>query len=347
MVKSGNKYKISYQKFTEQIEKNSIPNNLLLFLSEKILLEDIIKLLSNRFIGSSEDMMNNIKHYFSDNKDIENVISECSNVNFFTEKKIIIYKIVKKPGVKGVQKDDKNALLNYIKNHNPDTVLLVVVVNKDYNLNNFKEFIESGIKTFIIDTEDDRDLIIWIKEKFAGYKIEDQTIQYLLKFLNLSYDEIISEVDKLKTYCVESKEITPDDVNLCVGFSRDFSENDFLEAIFSRDKNRAHDIYKKLTLKKDIEVYLLVLLNSAYIGLSKLSDPDVKKLKDWDIKRELRLWNNPDKMLSLYKNYSREINELKIMLAFDYIYKAEKALKSTNTDVKTVFTSLINKLAGL
>ena len=140
MAKSGNKYKISYQKFREQLEKGSVPNNLLLFLSEKILLEDIIKLLSNRFIGSSEDMMNNIKHYFSDNKDIENVISECSNVNFFTEKKIIIYKIVKKPGVKGVQKDDKNALLNYIKNHNPDTVLLVVVVNKDYNLNNFKEY---------------------------------------------------------------------------------------------------------------------------------------------------------------------------------------------------------------
>ena len=137
MAKQGNKYKISYQKFTEQLEKNSIPNNLLLFLSEKILLDDIIKLVSNKFIASSEDMKNNIKHYFSDNKDIENVISECSNVNFFTEKIIIIYKIVKRPGVKGVQKDDKNALLSYIKNYNPDTVLLLVVVDKDYNLNNF------------------------------------------------------------------------------------------------------------------------------------------------------------------------------------------------------------------
>ncbi len=347
MAKSGNKYKISYQKFIEQIEKSSVPNNLLLFLSEKILLEDIIKLISQRFIGSSEDSKDNVKHYFSDDKNIENIISECSNVSFFTERKIIVYKIVKKPGVRGVQKAEKNALLNYIKNYNPDTVLLVVVVDKDYNLNNFKEFIDSGIKTFIIDTEDDKDMVIWLKERFTGYKISDQTIQYFLKFLNLSYDEIITEVDKLKTYCIESKEITPDDVNLCVGFSKDFNENDFLEAIFSRDKNRALDIYKKLTLKKDIEIYLLVLLNSAYIGLSKLSDPDVKKLKDWDLKRELRLWNNPDKMLSLYKNYSREINELKIMLAFDYIYRTEKALKSTNTDTKTVFTSLINKLAGL
>jgi len=107
VAKSGNKYKISYQKFIGQIEKSSVPNNLLLFLSEKILLEDIIKLISQRFIGSSEDSKDNVKHYFSDDKNIENIISECSNVSFFTERKIIVYKIVKKPGVRGVQKSRK------------------------------------------------------------------------------------------------------------------------------------------------------------------------------------------------------------------------------------------------
>jgi DNA polymerase III delta subunit len=345
--KTDSKYKITFQKFREQLEKGDIPNNLLLFLNEKILLEDIINIISEKFIGSSEDSKSNVKHFFSDDKDIDNVISECSNMDFFTEKKVLVYKIVKKPGVRGIQKDVKTALLNYINNYNPDTVLMLVVTDKEYNLNNFKEFVDLGIRTCIIETGEESNIIDWIKEKLEGYKISEQTILYLLQFLNVSYDEINTEIEKLRTYCTFSKKITQDDVNSCVGISKDFNESDFIQAIFSRDKNAALKIYENLTLKEDVEIYLLVLLNSAYIGMSKMIDPKIKKLSDWDLRRELKLWYNPNKMLSIYKNYSREINELKIMLAFDYIYRAEKALKSTNPDKKSVFTSLINKLAGL
>ena len=343
---SGTKNKTTYREFYEGLKRNDIPNNMLLFLKDKILLDDIIKLISEKFIGDI-NTKDNIKHYFSDGKNIEDVINECSNISFFTERKIIVYKIVKKPGLRGIPKEDKTALLNYLKNSNPDIVLLMVVTDKDYNLNNFKEFVDSGVPTFIFADDSEKDMISWIKEKFESYQIDEQTILYLLQFLNISYDEIITEVEKIKTYCAFSKEVTKDVINLCVGISKDFSENDFIEAVFSRDKNRALKIYENLTLKEDVEIYLLVLLNSAYIAMSKLLDPDTKRLKDWDLRRELKLWINPDKMLSIYKNYSREINELKLMSAFDYIYTAEKAFKSTNTDKKTVFTSLINKLSVL
>ena len=343
---SGTKNKTKYREFCEGLKKNNIPNNMLLFLKDKILLEDIIKIISKKFIGET-DSKDNIKHYFSDGKNIEEVINECSNINFFTERKIIVYKIVKKPGVRGIPKVDKAALLNYLKNSNPDIILLMVVTDKDYNLNNFKEFVDLGVPPFIFADDSEKDMISWIKEKFDGYQIDEQTILYLLQFLNVSYDEVITEVEKIKTYCAFSKEVTEDVINLCVGISKDFSENDFIEAVFSRDKNRALKIYENLSLKEDVEIYLLVLLNSAYIAMSKLLDPETKRLKDWDLRKELRLWTNAEKMLSVYKNYSREINELKLMSAFDYIYKAEKAFKSTNTDKKTVFTSLINKLSGL
>jgi len=345
--KKYSKYIISYPDFKKSLLKGNPPNNFILFISEKVLLTETLETIGNKFIGKSFKAEIDVKTFYSDDKNVEAAIGECANVSMFSAKKMIVYKVIKRPGVKGLPAADKEALLNYLSNPNPDALLIILIADKEFTISNFDEFTGKNISFSVINSSDERGLIKWIKDKFGDYEISDDTILYLLQFVNKSFDEVISEIEKLKTYCYESKQINRDAVNLCVGISKDFKEVDFLEAVFTRNRAKALQIYDNLTLKEGNEIYLLILLNSGIVATNKLKDAAIRCKSQYDLKRELKCWFEFEKLIPVYSRFSSEINELKIKEAFDYIYQAEKSLKSVNTDKKTVFAFLIDRITAL
>lgn len=350
MAKSnqGNEYKISYKNLLEKAQSGKISNNIFLFLSEKILLEEFLAMLGKKFIGNKFDVKKDIRKFFSNDKKIEDVINECSNMGFFSEKKIVLFRVEKRPGIKGLSKDDKEALINYFRSPNPDSVLILHVLDSEYTLSNFDDFKNENITFYIkIDTTPE-EIILWIKDKMEGYEISEDVIIHLLKYVNPSYDEIYTELEKLKTYSTISKKISMEDVNLCVGLTRDFNELDFIDAVFSRNINKALKIYDLLSLKEEIEIRLVSYLVSAFIAIYKMFDSQLSRMGDWDKKKELKLWGkDADKMKGIYEEYKNATNELKIMKAFDYIYRADKAFKTSSPDKRAIFTALVSNLASL
>ena len=344
---TDNKYNINFDTLKKKLSGKNIPSNLLLFIPEKILFEEILGIAGKSFIGKEYAGKTHLKLFYSDDKNIEDVINECSNLGFFSEKKIVVYKILKRTGVKGLSKDDKSAILNYLVRFNPDTLLILFVQDKEFTFSNFEEFENKNIEIFITGLTAENEIFNWVKQNFEGYEITDDTIYHFLQFLNPSLDEIITEVEKLKTYCSADHKISFDSVNLCVGASKDFNENDFIEAVFTRDVNKALKIYDNMSLKEDVEIYFLVLLNSALIGITKLYDPKINELNNFMLSRELRIWRYDEKRVKIYKNFIRSTNELNIIKAFDYIYKADKAFKTSSQDKRAVFTTLIRNITEL
>ena len=85
---------------------------------------------------------------------------------------------------------------------------------------------------------------------------------------------------------------------------------------------------------------------SAFLAIYKLSDPDFQKNVQNPYK-ELRIYKNIEKVMPIYKKYMLRINELKIKSAFDYICRTDKAMKSTETNKRALFTALITELVLL
>ncbi|MCE1165384.1 MAG: DNA polymerase III subunit delta [Bacteroidetes bacterium] len=347
----GKKYLTAFSTFRNRVLKD-VPSVMLLFLSEKVLLDELVKGLAHKFIGKGYDARNNLKLFYSDECEIDEVINECSNLSFLSDKKIIIYKLVKKTGIRGIQKSSKEGLLEYIKNPNPDNVLIILNSEKEFTFSNFEEFEDTKAGIYIINTESGDGIREWVKSEFEGYKITDETVEHFLQFLNPSYDEIHSEIEKLKTFCIETKEVTEHDVNQCVGMTKDFSENNLLEAILKRDFNKAISIYNSLNSKqeasyKETEIYLINLLGWLFIALHKLQNKELAARNDSGIYFELKIWKDRERMLRLYREYMKDLNELKIKKAFDYIYTADRTLKSSSQDKSLVINNLIHSLVNL
>lgn len=357
MAKADNKYKISYKNFLGKLEKDSIPNIILLSLKEKILLDDIVKVICSKFVGKGFDPVNNLISFNADDKQTGNVLNECSNTGLFSDKKVVILKNVKK-----FSKDDKLSYTDYFKRPNPDTVLIMVstadefspgkVFSYDSKLENensaeIKKTVESSVKIYEIGGFTDEEFISWIKEKFGDYKVDTDAIVRMLQYSNHSSDEIMSEIEKLKTYCFFSKEVTMEAVNLCNGIAKDFKETDFIRAVIERDSEKALLIYEKISLKKDVEVYLIFLLNTAFVIINKLYDPGVSKLQGWQLKKELKLWpDEQEQLLPFYRKFRNSLEYGKMKYIFGNIYQSDKLLKSSGRDKKSIMTGLINNICG-
>jgi DNA polymerase-3 subunit delta len=347
MAVKENKNTISYPELLKKLSKDEIPNNILLFTNEKTLLDEITSAIAKRFLGGiiTKD---NVRTFYSDDKNIEGVLNECSNYSFFSEKKIIILKVLKRAGTKGgFTNAERQSLIAYISNFNENIVFILNVLDKEFNFEHYKDFVSKKLSVFILDSGSINDIASWVKIRFDDYKISEETVLHFLQFLNPSYDEINSEIGKLKTYAMDKKEITKDDVNLCIGFSRDFDETDFLEAVLTGNYEMSIRIYDKLSLKEDVEVLLVSMLGLITISASKLMDPQTDKLGKWELIRELKLWGESDRKLRIVREFKSKLNELKLKQAFDYIYNADKAIKSSGLSKKGIITDLIYNMTKI
>ncbi|MDZ4710994.1 MAG: DNA polymerase III subunit delta [bacterium] len=358
MAKKIVKYDISYKSLLETFQKKPAPNNILLSVKEKVLIDEMIRVIYQKFLSKESASSNDVVHFNADDRNIEAVINECSNLGLFSERKIVVLRNVKK-----LLKDAKLSLLDYLKKPNPDVCLVMIASGEDFEPDKIflydakaatdtasenKRIIEANVDIFYISEFSEEELIRWTEEKFDGYKITKDTIKHFLQFSNFSFDEIQSEIEKLKTFCFFTKEITNDSVNICNGIAREFSESDFISAILKRNIEHAIRIYSQISLKKDVEIFLLFLLNSAFIIVYKLFDPEVARLQGFNLKRELKLWfDDQERMLPAYKSYRDSIDADKIIVIFDILYKADKNFKSSGSDRQTTMISLINKICNL
>ncbi len=317
MAKSEKRNIVSYRKLTDTFEKGPVNNNILLSLREKVLLVDLVKVICKKFVGENFDAKNNLISFNADDKNIESFMNECSNSGLFSDKKVVVLRNIRK-----LLKDGKTALIDYLGRPNPDTCL--IMINSDEELDISKIFlydsrggesadaarnrriIEDNVKIYELGGLSESELIEWIKEKFGDHKISDSSVKHFLRFSNNTPDEILPEIEKLKTYCYPSKEITDDAINLCNGISKDFSESDFIKAVLEHQNEKALKIYSQISLKKDVEIFLIFLLNSAFITIDKLFDPGVEKLQGFLLKKELKLWY-PDQeiLLPYYRNFRK------------------------------------------
>lgn len=357
MAKEQINFKISYNNLVIKFEKDPIPNIILLSLKEKILLDDIVKIICAKFVGKSFDAKSNLISFNGDDRAIENILNECSNTGLFSDKKVVVIRNVKK-----LLKDEKMGLVDYFKRPNPDTVLLMVSVEDEFSpgkvflydsksenekAKEVQKVVENSVSVFEINEFSEKDLISWIKEKFGEYKIDEVAINQFIMYSNFSLDEILSEIEKLKTYCFNTKEVTLEAINLCNGIAKDFSETDFIKAIIEKNYEKALKIYDKISLKKDVEVFLIFLLNSAFVVINKLYDPAIVKINDWQLKRELKLWSQEqDKLMPFYQKYKNTNTQEKLKTVFGQIFLADKLLKSSGSDRRTIMTSLINNICN-
>ena len=240
---------------------------------------------------------------------LDQALEDLDTYSFLSDKKVIII-----TGMDNLSsdndKDKLNHLYKYLDNPNPDNLLFIWSIKFNNTLKITKELKKR--MEFIQVTIDP---IKYAKEGFKGYKIDSNTINYLVEKCLSDITKIDNEISKLKNYKNNDKVITREDIDLLVvkklGDSTELTF-DFNRALAEKNIKSALLKYQEL-LNYNVEPLSIIGLIAGQIRIiyqvkvlenRRMSDDEIARTlgeKPFRIKktRELTRYYSEDELLKL------------------------------------------------
>ena len=135
------------------------------------------------------------------------------------------------------------ALEQYLHHPSTDNILVLVVAKLDKRKKSNEILVQlTKALTTKIDIKE------LVRKTCEGYQITPRTISYLIDYCLGDNEKIMTELEKLKLYCYDSKEITTNDIDEIVTKSLDDDIFTLVDAIMTNKKATAIELYQDMLL---------------------------------------------------------------------------------------------------
>lgn len=274
--------------------------------------------------------------YDLDETPLENALEDLDTYGLFSNQKVIILYHIENLKYDD-NKNEFDHLLEYIKNPNPN-YLLIIEANK---LNNTTK-ITKELKKICTYTKVELDSKDLIKKELKGYKITPLTISFLIEYCDNDYSKIKNEIDKLKEYKYEEKEITKEDIIELVvkklGDPRDLTFA-FTRSLAERDKKEALKKYHEL-LSYEIEPLSIIgLLASQIRIIYQVKILAKKHMNDKEIAEVLS--EKSDYRIKKTRELTKFYSEEELLLLMQKLSDMDFQIKTSDIDPNTLLELFI------
>lgn len=246
----------------------------------------------------------NIISYDLDEKQIKDAILDLNTFSLFGDKIVIVYNLDKL--------ENSTSLIEYLESSSNNTLILVSYKELD-NRKKITKLLKDKTKYKEIFNYDFNK---YVKENLDDFKMDYLAINLLVSYCDGNVKRLKSELDKLKLYKFNEKEITSDDINKLVRKGYDSTIFNLIDEINAGNKEKVISIYKELLYENETEEKILYTIANHYRLLYKvkiksisLSDNELVKLyklhpyRLTKLKEQCKLVSS-DKILSILKELS-------------------------------------------
>lgn len=259
---------------------------------------------------------------------LEDALEDLNTYGLFSDKKIVIINNFDKMDPLFNKPEE---LLKYVENSSSLNLLFVVSDKYDDRKKIIKD-LKKKMEFIKIST----DPVVFTKSCLEGYKVENGVINLLVNNTLGDVTRLYNECNKLKTYKINDKYISKDDVEE-LSFKRlgDSTETtfQFSRALAEKDKKSALKLYQELLNYKIEPLSIIGLLASQFRIMYQVKNLEEKNMRNDEIASSLK--EKPyriTKTRELTRYYSkREILDLMIKLE-----DIDLKIKTTSVDANTL-----------
>ena len=259
---------------------------------------------------------------------LDDALEDLNTYGLFSDKKIVIINNFDKMDPLFNKPEE---LLKYVENSSSLNLLFVVSDKYDDRKKIIKD-LKKKMKFIKIST----DPVVLTKSCLEGYKVENGVINLLVNNTLGDVTRLYNECNKLKTYKINDKYISKDDVEE-LSFKRlgDSTETtfQFSRALAEKDKKSALKLYQELLNYKIEPLSIIGLLASQFRIMYQVKSLEEKNMRNDEIASSLK--EKPyriTKTRELTRYYSkREILDLMIKLE-----DIDLKIKTTSVDANTL-----------
>ena len=265
----------------------------------------------------------NVNKYDLNNTYLTDIINDASSMSLFDDKKIIIVdnSYIFTGTTKKTLEQDPIILENYLNNINDNTIL-IFIVNND-KLDERKKITKLVKKIGIVKEFNSIDNISLVKQLFNDYNITNDNIKYLLERVGEDTTLLATEIEKIKIYKDNDKNITKEDITNLTSKSLEVNNFKLIDAIINKNKNEAFTLYQdRIKLNEEPIAIIIALANQIRImyqvkqlylnGYTKNNIANILKIHPYRVK--LAHQNSKKYDSNILLNYLKELANLDISI---------------------------------
>lgn len=255
---------------------------------------------------------NNIISYDLEEKQIKDAILELNTFSLFGEKIVIVYNLDKL--------ENSTSLIEYLESSSNNTLILISYKELD-NRKKITKLLKDKTK---YKEMFNYDFNKYVKENLDDFKMDYLAISLLVSCCDGNVKRLKSELDKLKLYKFNEKEITSDDINELVRKGYDSTIFNLIDEINAGNKEKAISIYKELLSENETEEKILYTIANHYRLLYKV------KVKSMSL--------SDNELIKLYKLHPYRLTKLKeqcMLVSSDKILSMLKELSNIDINMKS------------
>ncbi|MBR1376279.1 MAG: DNA polymerase III subunit delta [Bacilli bacterium] len=264
----------------------------------------------------------NISKYDLDAYNYKDVLEDCTSISLFDDKKAIIVSNASiftsaKTGI------DIEKFEEYIPNYNPNAIVIFTLEDKlDERKKTVKLIRKHGVVKEFNTSDNPNDIV---KSMLDDYQMDLKTINRFIELVGNDTYNISNELDKLKLYKGEDKNITIEDVNNVTTNNIDIDLFKLMDAIMENKKEDAIERYHNMLLYNTEPIQIIIALANKYRLMYQVKTLFKLGYTEGDMAKELK--QSPKYIFvlnKLSKSYSASylLNEIKELAKLDYDIKS-------------------------
>lgn len=265
---------------------------------------------------------------------ISSLIDLAYTFPFGSEKKIVI--------VKGFENyNDKKKFLSYIENPSESSIL-IIINNSKVNLTT-EPFKTLNKKKYIFEARELKgaELETWVQKRSNQLKlnISSENIKALLDIVGEDKSLIEMQLQKLKSFINDEKEITPEVILSLSSKTKQNSIFDLLNTIGKGNKSESLKIITNLLDNGSSLVAIIAMLTKYFTVIAQSFE--VRKMNDWDASKALnvnKFYYTNCKNAYYFNTHKRLLNAIRVL------YKTDVTLKTSAVDEKTLSAVMLGKI---
>ena len=199
---------------------------------------------------------------------IDDVIEEAAYLSLFADKKIMLVKnaniflSTKKTDTEESSSTKDKKLLAYLDNPNPDTVLIFCVFGKANGTKKITKIIKDKYNYIEIVDLKVKDIFEKTDKllKDRGYKLDRDTIYYIINSLQNNYDLVYNEIEKIELYYGNNKNVKFNDIENIISHSIMDNNFKFVDSVIKKNVVNSFKYYDDLMIQKVEPIMLLGML---------------------------------------------------------------------------------------
>lgn len=205
---------------------------------EPYYIDRLTEYIEKNVLSDDEKGFNQMVLYGRDTN-VDEIVSNAKRYPMMAERQVVIVKEAQE-----LSRTIEN-FESYVLNPQPTTVL--VVAYKYKTLDKRKKLVKSIAKNGVLFESKkmyENQVGSWINRVLSGkgYAIEPKANAMLVEFLGNDLSKISNELEKLQIILPKSHTISPKDIEVNIGFSKDYNNFELLNAIGEKNQLKAYKI---------------------------------------------------------------------------------------------------------